>query len=696
MLTNMKKRLRGILTMIFIAVFIVFSPAKAESQTKGNTQKSWKEIRTVSDVCTAYPERIKTMLQSLNLDLKGLEKVKSAYDKGNIELASQALLDYYYKGNTAAYLRQDLPAASKKRDTEADSILNRIFTFYEIPDKVPVKPDGHLDWTWKGRDKDIEWAWGLNRHYHIRTLLTAYIKTGNTDYAKAINNDIKDWITASIPYPAVKSSTEMWRGLEVSFRAKIWTNVFYNLMKSKELEPATRLLILTSIPEHAHYARNFHAQGNWLTMELSGLATVAAAWPEFRDSPSWIAYAKETMTKSLQEQVYPDGVQTELTSSYHTVALNNFNLFLETCKQINEPLPEIYSQYLEKMWNYLAYTMRPDGYGLLNNDADLIYNREMLQKSAAKYNRPDWLYIASNGKTGKKPDGQPSVIFPWAGQIIMRSGYDLMAQWSFFDIGPWGTGHQHNDKLHISLAAYGRDLLTDAGRFAYRGEFADKFRPYATGSYGHNVILVNGKGQSRGPVDTKTPLSENNYKITEAFDYAWNSFDRFNETEGQFSHTRAVFYVRGKFWVVVDRLRTDRPRRIEALWHWHPDNKVAVKDNIAFTENEKGNLQIIPEGHHSWDLKIIKGQEKPMPQGWYSREYNSGVPNPATIYSTDIEKDATLVWILYPSERKTEAPATRILSENDQEVVVSVVDSTGKNFEIEIPYSDSRNAALKF
>jgi hypothetical protein len=692
----MKKRFQGIVTMMLISAFIVFSPAKAESRKKENTLKSWKELRTVSDVCAAYPERIKTMLQSMNLDLKGLEKVRSAYGSGNIELASQALLDYYYNGKTASYLRQVLPSPSKKRDTEADSIINRIFTFYGTPDRVPVKPDGHLDWTWKGPANDIEWAWGLNRHYHIRSLLSAYSKTGNIDYVKAINNDIKDWITASLPYPAVKSSTEMWRGLEVSFRAKIWTNVFYNLMKSKELEPATRLLILTSIPEHAHYARNFHAQGNWLTMELSGLATVAAAWPEFRESPSWIAYAKETMTKSLQEQVYPDGVQTELTSSYHTVALSNFNLFLETCKQINEPLPGVYSQYLEKMWNFLAYTMRPDGYGLLNNDADLIYNRDMILKSAEKYNRPDWQYIASNGETGKKPDGQPSVIFPWAGQIIMRSGYDPMAQWSFFDIGPWGTGHQHNDKLHISVAAYGRDLLVDAGRFAYRGEFADKFRPYATGSFGHNVILVDGKGQSRGPVDTKAPLDEKYYKITTGFDYAWNSFDRFNATEGEFSHTRAVFYVRGKFWVVVDRLHTDRPRKIEALWHWHPDNKVSVKDNIAFTENEKGNLQIIPAGQFNWDVKTIEGQEKPVPQGWYSREYNSGVPNPATVYSTGIDKDATFVWVLYPSEKKVSAPTVRIISENDQEVFVSVVDSTGKNFEIEIPYSESTKAALKF
>ena len=327
--------------------------------------------------------------------------------------------------------------------------------------------------------------------------------------------------------------------------------------------------------------RNFHAQGNWLTMELSGLATVAAAWPEYKDSPAWLAYAKETMSKSLTEQVYPDGVQTELTSSYHKVALDNFSLFLRTCRQINEPLPPEYNSMLEKMWNYLALTMRPDGFGLLNNDADLVNNREQVLKAASDYHRPDWQYIATNGKTGKKPESGPSVIFPWAGQLIMRSGFDHDAQWAFFDIGPWGTGHQHNDKLHISISAFGRDLLVDAGRFAYKGELADKFRGYATGSYGHNLILVDGKGQAAGPPATKVPLQEDHYKISDAFDYAWNSFDRFINIKGEFNHLRAVFYVRGKFWIVVDHLLTDAHHKIETLWHWHPDCKIIASGNMV-------------------------------------------------------------------------------------------------------------------
>ena len=110
----MKKRFWSIIILILISVFIIFPAVKAESQKKENTQKNWKDIKTVSDVCAAYPERIETMLKSMNLNLKGLEKVKSAYIRGNIEIACQALVDYYNKGTTAGYLRKDLPTSSKR------------------------------------------------------------------------------------------------------------------------------------------------------------------------------------------------------------------------------------------------------------------------------------------------------------------------------------------------------------------------------------------------------------------------------------------------------------------------------------------------------------------------------------------------------------------------------------------------------
>jgi hypothetical protein len=456
-------------------------------------------------------------------------------------------------------------------------------------------------------------------------------------------------------------------------------------MNTNYISPATKLLILSSLPDHAHYARYFHAQNNWLTMEISGLATVATAWPEFKQADEWLSYSIETMSASMKDQVYADGAQTELTSSYHYVALHNFVLFKTLCDDAGKKLPDFFNETLENMFNYLALTIRPDGFGLLNNDADLINNREIVLKAAGEYNRNDWKYIVSNGKEGIKPNNGPSFIFPWAGHLISRSGFDADAHWSFFDMGPWGSGHQHNDKMHVSVAAFGRDLLVDGGRFAYRGEVADKFRKYATGSQSHNVLLIDGKGQAPGPKITEEPVSKKDYLITEDYDLGRASFSEFIGLEGTCKHTRTLFYSRGDLWVVVDRVTTDRPRKIDALWHWHPECKVVVDGKNVSTQNEKGNLQIIPAGKQNWEVKMVNGQETPEIQGWYSKEYNIYEPNPTAIYSTQIESNSTFVWVLYPSEKVEKLARVEILSETPKEIKVKITNEKKEDWVVEVP-----------
>ena len=264
-------------------------------------------------------------------------------------------------------------------------------------------------------------------------------------------------------------------------------------------------------------------------MEISALATIAAYFPEYKASEEWMAYAIDTMTASMKDQVYPDGVQTELTSHYHNVSLSNFELFKEICDQARQPLPDYYNQTLEKMYSYIAHVVQPSGYRILNNDGDRGSDRDYILQGAKKFDHPEWEYIATNGESGTRPSDGPSYFYPWAGHFVSRSGFDAQAHWSFFDMGPWGSGHQHNDKLHISIAAYGRDLLVDAGRFAYTGAVAEKFRPYARSTAGHNTLLIDSKGQGPGPTHATEPLGKTDFKISADFDYASGSFDRFTD-----------------------------------------------------------------------------------------------------------------------------------------------------------------------
>ncbi len=628
------------------------------------------------------------MLNQLELSQPGLESVKEAKEDSALVKACQALLKYYQSSNTAAHLRQDAPAETNATVATADTTLQDVFVIQNVRGKVPVGEDGHRNWYYKGPNNDREWAWLSNRHSQVYQVLMAYFETGNPKYAQYIDLFLRDFIIKSMPYPAVKSRTSVWRGLEVAARAKVWSSVFYGLINTGYLSPATQLLMLSSLPDHAHYNRNFHGGNNWLTMEISALATVATNFPEYQQADEWLAYSVQEMVASMKDQVYPDGVQTELTSHYHNVSLRNFELFKEICDRADTPLPTYYNQTLKDMYSYIAHAVRPDGYRILNNDGDRGSDRTIILNGVSTFNQLDWEYIATNGTSGTLPIDGPSYFYPWAGHLISRSGYDSLAQWSFFNVGPWGSGHQHNDKLHLSLAAYGRDFLVDGGRFAYTGAIAEKFRPYARSSAAHNVLLIDGQGQDDGPLLAEAPLDESHYKITPDYDYASGAFNQFINTDGEATHHRAMMYVRGEFWVIVDNITTDRPREVDALWHWHPSCTIEKDDLTVRTDHSYGNLAVVPVGERRFAITLVKGQEEPTLQGWYSPEYNIYEPNLVTNYHSMIEEDATFVWLLLPSANKVTTPSATILQKTEQYISLKI-ESDQTTWELTIPYADS-------
>ncbi len=608
-----------------------------------------EEAASCKDVCRMYPQRVKKLFAALDLTRKNLEKVHAAAAKQDWPKACEELVAYYRDGQTAEWLRAKAPTPSRKRWGKADPILKDTFTIQSVTARQPRLKSGRLNWRHSGPRGDREWSWLLNRHPHFRTLLRAWLKTGNPEYARRFDEHVRDWVTSK-PYSGKRTHDAQWRGLEVGLRVRgPWPQAFYGFQNSKEFTPAARLLMLSSIPDHADNLLRFHARtSNWALMQMCGLANTAACWPEFRDAPKWYAHAEKIMVAAMGQQVYPDGAQKELTSSYHFVCIINFEPFAKIAGRLGRKTPKEYGETLEEMWNYVAYSLRPSGHGPLNNDSDLRDRRRSLLKAGERYQREDWAYIASNGSSGKKPEGLPSRVFPWAGQAVMRSGWDKNAHWSFFDVGPAGIAHRHNDRLHLSVSAFGRDLLVDGGRYYYKG---DSWRQYFKTAPSHNLILVDGCGQMTGKSAVSKPMGKN-HRVAPGFDYVRGEIDQgFVKLEGSAKHTRAVVYVRNRFWVVFDRVTSDRPRKIKTLWHFHPECTVKTDGLESFSvDARKGNLRIVPAAGPKWQLKMVKGQTKPTIQGWYSPEYNIKHPSSTAVYSTKIEKDATFAWLLLPAK----------------------------------------------
>ncbi len=691
------------------------------SDNRNNTKApDWQTITSVQEVWQHYPDRLRKLLPALDLTYPPLKAVQAFIQKGDTVAAAKALLDHYQQSDAGDWLIEGLSQESEDTNhTLARQLLKDTVTLNGVTAKVPQTEHGGWKWDYQGPGEDAEFGYSLNGHQYMMALVRGWQVTENRAYVEIFDRLIRDWIIHN-PLPPegdsiylIFSSEDLdwrdigeviWRDLEAGNRLGVtWPRAFYSFQHVEAFTPAARLLMLSSILEQAAYLRKYHKKGhNWTTMEMNGLALVGLAFPEFRQADDWANYAMKVMEEEILRQVYPDGVQTELSTKTQWVALRRFESVAENFRKVNRPVKDRYMHRLEEMYHYLAYSMRPDGHQPLNNDSDREDLRPRVLRAAQNFHRPDWEWIASNGALGEPPAGLPSVVFPWAGLHVMRSGWDKQAQWAFFDTGPFGTGHQHSDMLHLSVAAFGKDLLVDGGRYTHEDYFSfdpTNWRGYFRSSFSHNVILVDGRGQKGGPLKVDTPLEEGTaYKNSPVFDYARGTFSSgYQEVEGKVEHTRSVLYVREKFWVVADHMETDRLRQLEVLWHYAPSCAVSIQGESAISQNtDEGNLGIIPIGNRDWEVKIIKGQESPFIQGWYSAEYGKKVPSPTVVYTKTIENSTTFAWILLPSKGKIPPVKTEIIEQNEQGIQVRVIVENQEPVMVSIPVKGTEMPQVKF
>jgi hypothetical protein len=242
----------------------------------------------------------------------------------------------------------------------------------------------------------------------------------------------------------------------------------------------------------------------------------------------------------------------------------------------------------------------------------------------------------------------------------MRSGWDRDARYLFFDGGPIGETHQHEDKLNVEVCAYGTLFLVDPGIASY---LLDEWTAYYRGSDSHNVLKVNGKPQNRRalrPKDyTAAGPQDNGWVTSAAFDFARAIYaDGFGDPpDRSVTHERKVLFVRdpgfggGDYYVIADRLMGEGAHTYEALWHFMPMRVIIDPATKAARTHRLGrsNLDLIPLHPEKVSAQIVTGALSPV-QGWVAegaRDRDS-VPAPTAVYARHGRVPATLEWALLP------------------------------------------------
>ena len=422
-------------------------------------------------------------------------------------------------------------------------------------------------------------------------------------------------------------------------------------------------------------------------MEMNGLFHIGTLFPEFRDAAMWREMAMDRLHKELTAQVYPDGAQIELAPGYHGVSLHNFVGTLKLAKLNEIPLPGDYTANMERMYDFYVKIAMPDRRTPALNDSGWGGVEGSLKQGFSYFpERTDFQWIATGGRHGLEP-AFTSCAMPWAGWYMMRSGWERDALYLHLDAGPFGYGHQHEDKLSILVHAYGKRLLTEGGIYAYD---SSPSRRYVLSTRAHNTTMIDGLEQSRrgAPRDTyisKAPL-ENRWVTADTHDYAEGWYDEGYGKEKQkiATHHRRVLFVKPRFWLVIDRLLPNdgESHRYDAIFHALTEDYAVGVQTGAFvgTSDGEAGLVIQPLGHENMSVEVISGQKEPVFQGWVpgGGKY-SVVPVPTPIFTTKAAGPVTMAWIIQPLRPGQSSPIRRCVTravENGEVSDITFADGT--------------------
>ena len=546
---------------------------------------------------------------------------------------------------------------------------------------TPHTFEGEVDWfTNPTFNQYREWTWQLSRHPEWGILAERYRATGDERYAQAFVRYFESWVhQALVPENAPGWDTLCWRTIEAGIRmGGVWQLALHAFYRSPAFTDDVLIDWYKSVWEHGWRLRNFHRTGNWLIMEMNGLAQIGILYPQFKDAPAWKAYAFDKLVTELDAQVYPDGFQIELSTGYHQVDINNYQWLIDVCTAYDVPVPQRFRDGMERMHAVNVFMMMPDGRLPDVNDGGWHEVAGLMKHAVRDYpRRADFLWAHTRGKEGKPP-AETSHAFPYAGYYIMRSGWQPDALWALFDGGHFGYGHQHEDKLNLLVHGYGRLLLTEGGNYAYDDS---QMRRYVLSTRAHNTIRVDDQDQNRRlhydreTFDVTIP-SDGRWRTTAAYDIASSTFaEGYGPTADQtVTHQRTVIFVKkghgllGPCLIVVDRLMpTDSTvHRYEVLWHLAAGAVTIEGNSVRSADVAQANLAIVPAAVNGLTVAVVQGQESPEWQGWTAiKNHQQGeyAAIPTAVYRLAASGPVRLVTILYPMRPGAPCPIKAVAAD---------------------------------
>lgn len=553
------------------------------------------------------------VFQLLDLNYPGLEKVRMYYSAGKVTEAASELLEYYRSRTGICTIDiRDIKEVtiSKEHQKWADDALQHTF-FVHKGYQPSFNYGSDINWKyWPIRDNELRFQ--LHRHKWFEPMGKAYRVSGDEAYAMEWTHQYLDWIRKNPMTGDDENAHFAWRPLEASHRLQSQPIQFQLFIDSPAFTAEFLTEFLVNYSQHAeHVLHNYSKKGNHLLFQAQRMLTAGTFFPEFKNAKTWRNSGVEILNREINVQVYDDGAQYELCPHYHLASIEIFTKALEIAdiNGFRNVFPQSFRDTVEKMIMFYANISYPDYSAPCFSDARIISKKNMVAnyRSWQKIfpDNPAIQYWATEGKEGHLPENL-SIGFLNSGFFVFRNSWESDAIQMVVKAGPPAGWHNQPDNGTFELWYNGKTLFQDSGSYVYAGdpEIMEQRELFRSTSM-HNTLVLN--DQNLETTDSKTllwkPDSDVQILVTE------------NQSYEKLKHRRSVFFVEGKYFVIVD----------EAVGSARGSIKLHYQTPVGRVSNSNETMHLNTENTDGANMKLQCFNPEPMimgkAAGWVSTEY---------------------------------------------------------------------------
>ena len=254
---------------------------------------------------------------------------------------------------------------------------------------------------------DVKYVWEVNRFQFLPLLGRAYWLTGNSSHGKQAIALIDDWIATN----PVGCGVNWCSHLEVAMRVISWLWAMPFVLSLPGLDASFLDRWLDSIEDHYHHLRHnlsiYTDPTNHLIGEATALWMLSVTLPMLPGANDEQKRAIGILTKEVEQQIWPDGVNREQATSYHRFVLDFYFQIIILAERSGIALPSIVQKQTESMVEFVVAMAGPSGECPMIGDSDDARGvpfldlvgwdfRDTISTGAALFRRGDWMQTLAN------------------------------------------------------------------------------------------------------------------------------------------------------------------------------------------------------------------------------------------------------------------------------------------------------------